>query len=325
MNSNAAATHPADLKSRTLNLRNILVPIDFSPQSENALLHASFLAGELGANLTLLFVAEPIPYPFESPASEGETVRKVKERLEKLCASASTDAPAKNATIVRHGRPFEEICCAAEELQSDLIVIAPHGSRPLEHMLLGSTAERVVRHAGCPVLVVRPQQKAPGLGHPPTSTQFKKLLVPMDFSDCSWKALDYAVPLALRFHAGLVLFHTVQLYPVFCEGALVDVCAVECQMRECVEHMMRELHEGLDPEIRTETIIGKGQPQAEIIRCAQQHEIDLIVLTTHGHTGLAHMFLGSTAEKVVRHAPCPVLVVRACEHEFVTTCHPEHV
>jgi nucleotide-binding universal stress UspA family protein len=142
---------------RVLNLKTILVPVDFSAASEKALAYAIPLARQCGAKITLLhvsqvqFCATEFAYtPIEQTSIEGC----VREQLESL-ASARLGPELRGGALVRHGMPFYEIAKAAEEIEADMIVINTRGYTGLKHALLGSTAERVLRYAPCPVLVVR--------------------------------------------------------------------------------------------------------------------------------------------------------------------------
>lgn len=148
----------------------------------------------------------------------------------------------------------------------------------------------------------------------------KRILAPIDFSDFSELSLKYACALAGPFGAELHLLHVVQDLvamlpePGFAFPPPGDY--VEDQ-RRCAEEMMAKMPdlawtEGLAVVRRT----CQGPPFLEIIRYAREHAIDLIVLSTHGRSGLAHVLLGSVAEKVVRKAPCPVLTVRSPDHTF---------
>jgi len=136
--------------------------------------------------------------------------------------------------------------------------------------------------------------------------------VPVDFSDCSKKALQYAIPFATQFDAELTLLHVVQPYPAVPEMAPVDVETIQDGRRE-----LEALRKTIGDAVRSATSLCTGEPHLEIARVASELGIDLIILSTHGHKGLARMFLGSTTEKVVRHAPCPVLIVRESERDFV--------
>jgi nucleotide-binding universal stress UspA family protein len=153
----------------------------------------------------------------------------------------------------------------------------------------------------------------------PSLFKLKKILVPVDFSDCSRKALQYAVPFAKQFDATLVLLYVVEPCVPVPEMTKVDRDLIESLRREGGEAELSKLKQTLDNDVKAETVLRVGRPYPEIVRAAKELSIDLILLSTHGHTGLVHMFLGSTAECVVRHAGCPVVVVREREHEFVPT------
>ena len=141
-------------------IRSILVPIDFSKPSEKALEYAVSLAKEFGAKLTLLNVIEPFPTPdfayYPLVMENDKIAAETKMRLEQVSAGAGLKESAAK-TLVRNGVSFREITDAARTLKVDLIVISTHGYSGLAHVFMGSTAERVVRHAECPVLVVRGQ------------------------------------------------------------------------------------------------------------------------------------------------------------------------
>ncbi len=147
----------------------------------------------------------------------------------------------------------------------------------------------------------------------------RKILVPIDFSDCSRKALRYAVAFAKQFDATVILLHVVQLSYSGAEFAALDFPLIEQQM---VEASSREILALANAEVGSSlpfgTLVKTGHPPTEIAATARKLEVDLIIISTHGYTGLKHVFLGSTAENVVRHAPCPVLTVREHEHEFIT-------
>ena len=142
--------------------------------------------------------------------------------------------------------------------------------------------------------------------------QLKKILVPVDFSDCSKKALKYAVAFAQQFGAELTLLHVVEPYPAVPEMAPYDVEDIQDGRRE-----LEALRKQIPGTLTSSVALRKGTPLVEIAAAAEDFGSDLIIISTHGHKGLARMFLGSTTEKVVRHAPCPVLIVRELERDFV--------
>jgi len=151
--------------------------------------------------------------------------------------------------------------------------------------------------------------------------RLKKILYPTDFSESSLEALPYALSFAREYKAKLVLLHVVN-EQIFSEGlSLARAIAPEALGQEMAQEAERRLkmlipadqRSGLDVEM----LILHGLPFLEIIRYAKANGIDLIVIGTHGRTGMEHILFGSTAEKVVRKAPCPVLSIRPAEHAFV--------
>jgi nucleotide-binding universal stress UspA family protein len=146
------------------------------------------------------------------------------------------------------------------------------------------------------------------------------ILVPIDFSDASRKAVQYAVPLARQFGSHLLLVHVVPVhYFVGSEFGPVDVPIPERELIENSEQALtRFAGEEIGNTVPVTTRVSRGQPVHEIVAVAQQAGADLILLSTHGHTGLKHVLLGSVAENVVRYAPCPVLVVRVHQRDFVS-------
>ena len=144
-------------------IREILVPIDFSEPSKKALKYAVALATQFGDQLSLLHVIEPTAqgFPYPALALENDQVKAtMKRRLEGLGKYETTNPRLIQKAAVTHGRAFQEVVRAARGLQVDLIIMATHGYTGIKHVLLGSTTERVVRYAPCPVLVVREQEES---------------------------------------------------------------------------------------------------------------------------------------------------------------------
>jgi universal stress protein A len=164
------------------------------------------------------------------------------------------------------------------------------------------------------LLELGPQESQLPVQEPSTAPVFKlqKILVPVDFSDCSKKALRYAIPFAREFGAELALIHVVEPYPSIPEMGPVEVETLR-DGRSALEDLRRTIGEATP----VKALLRTGAPSTEIVECARELGTDLIIISTHGHKGLTRMFLGSTAEKVVRYAPCPVLIVRESEREFV--------
>mgnify|MGYP006385252983 FL=1 len=149
----------------------------------------------------------------------------------------------------------------------------------------------------------------------------KTVLVPTDFSDASESALRYGKGMARAFGASLHVVHVMEDLLAHAWAAEVYVASMP-QLRDEIEKESRQrlgtlLTDGERAELRAETALLAGNPFLEIVRYAKAHNIDLIVMGTHGRGPIAHMLLGSVAEKVVRKSPCPVLTVREAQHEFV--------
>jgi universal stress protein A len=148
------------------------------------------------------------------------------------------------------------------------------------------------------------------------SLRLKSILVPIDFSKSSQKAFEYALPLARQFGGAITLVHAIEPPPY-----AMDLSYIPKSEGFPTASMKKELAElgnrMIDPELLKDVLVQVGSAFEVITNIARDYEVDLIVLTTHGKTGLKHVFMGSTAERVVRHAPCPVLVVRKHEHKFV--------
>jgi nucleotide-binding universal stress UspA family protein len=315
--------------AKRLQIRNVLVPIDFSEPSLEAIEFALPLLKQFGAELHLVHVFEP-DYPLSSLMTmplivpELEADKRVRRHLKDVAKKYGVELRRENIHAVR-GRPFEEICRLARELGTDLIVTATRGNTGLKHLVLGSTAERVVRYSPCPVLVVRPvdrKKKAGGNGKMPRALSFRKILVPIDFSDCSMKGLEYAKALAKQFESTLVLLHSVhfQYYVASDEYARYDLPLLMQKAEKAAQEQMRDLVQKTNWDgIQVEQSLEIGHAGQQICARAQDHGADVIVTSTHGTTGLKHILLGSTAEYVVRHARCPVLVVPSHEQPALTS------
>jgi nucleotide-binding universal stress UspA family protein len=158
----AKAAKVIELVPALLKIKSILVPIDFSETSKKALVYAVRMAEQFGAKIVLLNVVEPIATPdmaYHPLMLEPEKARQVaRERLDTVCRRARLSGRLFDKIVVRHGSPFTEITEAARTLKVDLIILTTHGYTGLKHVFMGSTAERVVRHAPCPVLIVREKE-----------------------------------------------------------------------------------------------------------------------------------------------------------------------
>jgi nucleotide-binding universal stress UspA family protein len=308
---------------KTLNIQNIIVPIDFSKMSVQAIQIARQLARRFGASIHLAHVrhlnyaadfvapAPPIvPFSFMTYEQVGEqTALKELKKVASECGVSSA-----TCDVLSGAPPFDEICRLAQTVPADLVVMPTHGRTGWKHVFLGSTAERIVQHSSCPVLVTRGSAIQANNG---SRFRIKTILVPVDFSNCSREGLRYAIAFATEFGAKIILVHATYLgYVYSSEGtAIYDIPSLQKAARQTAERKMRELVRSVNfGAVKYQTAFTDGSPVIDICAFAKDHDVDLIITSTHGFTGFTHILIGSIAEQVVRHAPCSVLVVPSHPH-----------
>lgn len=140
----------------------------------------------------------------------------------------------------------------------------------------------------------------------------KNIMVPIDFSDYSKAALKYAAQFAKQFNSKIFLIYVVEpmIYPADFSMGQVAIPSSDIDLTSRADEELKKLASEIDNGLTVETIIKTGKPFVEINETSVEKDIDLIIIATHGHTGVEHLLFGSTAEKVVRKAPCPVLTIR---------------
>lgn len=143
--------------------------------------------------------------------------------------------------------------------------------------------------------------------------KINKVLVPIDFSDYSKSALKYSITFAKQFNAELILIYVVEpvIYPPDFSMGQIAIPSVNTEWDERAREELNKLAKNEIPaDLKSKTVIKTGKPFVEIIDTASEEDVDIIIIATHGHSGVEHILFGSTAEKVVRKAPCPVLTLR---------------
>jgi universal stress protein A len=147
----------------------------------------------------------------------------------------------------------------------------------------------------------------------------KHILVPIDFSENSKKALRYAVPLAEQFGAVITLINIIEptVFPSDFGFGQMSFPDVEQELIHKAEEELQAIGESVTTSVTIKTIVKSGIPFVEVTNFADEKDVDLIIVATHGRTGVEHILFGSTAEKIIRKAPCPALVVRAEERDFI--------
>jgi nucleotide-binding universal stress UspA family protein len=292
-------------------LRRIVVGYNFSPDGEVALHSARILAERLEAALYLLHVVEPAPLTEQTSfpslsfqAVVEEIVLKVRTQLKDL-AETPEFSRLHTVTDVHMGKPFVEIISVCRRWPGDLIVVG--ASERGVSRFLGSTAERVLRKAPVPVLIAKRL----------LTSGPKTLLVPTDFSACAKQAAEKALALARAFGGRVIFLHVIErhtLYPpAYGLAPVLSPISPEMLEPEWQEFLHElPLGDGFAWEKRTR----EGSAAQTIAEVATEVGADLVVMGTHGRTGLAHMLLGSVTEKVVRSTDRSVLTMRPNGHRF---------
>jgi nucleotide-binding universal stress UspA family protein len=299
-----------------LQLQKILFPTDFSRCADQALAHAVFLAEKYGAEIHVLHVVTLFndqPSIISNEITETEsTIRKLEDlaekQLNKILDSQDSDDIKIITATKREVSAAPAILEYASDNNIDLIVMGTHGRRGLGHLLLGSAAEEVVRLAACPVFTIRELKKPKPVMH------VNKILVPVDFSNHSKKALAYASAIAQSYNAQLQVLNIIEetMHPAFSisgKSSIFDLIpGIKDDSRKRTIKMLTEV---VSENVKSDVYIKSGRAASDIIKFAKENSTDLIVIATHGLTGLEHMLLGSVTEKVVRMAHCPVFTVKA--------------
>lgn len=305
-----------------LTINNILVPRDFSAVSDQALRHGFALAAHMGATLHVLHAE--VPHAAENretydsdPTSDLDSIREELTR-----AGAAPEEALDSVSLV--GSMRRDVAAApailryAADEEVDVIVLGTHGRRGASRILLGSVAEEVVRRADRPVLTVRGEEDPPDSVPGPVD----RLLVPVDFSEHAQEATRVAKEWAALYEAQIDLLHVVEenLHPAFYVGGVQSAYDADPNIEEKVRDELTAFADEVGgPDVPIDVHAGPGSAAPTIAEFVEENDVDLVAMSTHGRTGMERFFLGSVAEKVVRHVPCPVLTVKAFGRSLLTS------
>lgn len=287
-----------------MTIQQIVVGTDFSPESEVAAKHALHIARVTGANITLVHACPVVDPPNRSLASQWATMLQhqrtySQERLDALRTWMSDQGLQVSYELVEDA-PDAALTDRAAALGADLVVVGTHGFTGLTHLLLGSVAEKVIRHTHTNALVARPGESM--------SAGYRHILVPTDFSDSADHALAIATSLAAE-GARIEVWHW---WHSPYGGPVPEPEA----LREEIDSSTRAAGEELIQRFRSPRNQLSFHTGEAPTRLGIQHELgsgdyDLVVTGSHGRRGLTRWLLGSVAEATARHAPCSVLVARS--------------
>lgn len=284
--------------------RTIVCATDFSDSAELAVDLGADLARRAGSRLLLAHVVEapavdlePFEVAFDYQGYRENLTAEYSRRLDELAAARRDDGIDVD-TRLGHGSSGPEIVRIAEEERAGLLVLGATGHSGLDRVVFGSTPESVIPHSPCPVLSARV-----------ATDGFQHVLVSTDFSASAEQAFPHAVAFADLHDARLTLLHVATVYPADPMAPEINDdgrAQIEAAARERLEDV--ELPGDATPTSRA--VIRALSAKDGILRFAENHDVDLIVTATHGHTGLSNVLLGSTAAGVARHASTDVLTVR---------------
>lgn len=291
-------------------IKRLLLATDFSDWARRAEHYACSLAASWQIPLTIMTVLE---FP---PGMDPEYALNKHYLTERMDEASFRLADFKSRAILRGieattriatGIPSDEVVAATRAEDTDLLIVGTRGASGLAHVLLGSTAERLIRTAPCPVLAVRTPDRDVSVEQ---GISLHRILAPTDFSKCSLEAMEFSALVAVQSKAAMELLHVLE--PV---SYGIDFTLGNTQEREQQRRRMSEGLEGLAADlskagIAVNTRLRGGVPATTILEEAQISSSDLIVMGTHGRRGLSHLVAGSVTEAVLRLGQCPVLAVR---------------
>jgi nucleotide-binding universal stress UspA family protein len=288
----------------------IVVPTDGSEYANRAATHAASVAKTFDATVHVLSVVDEDAASgvFEQGGVDEETLERLRAESERATESTSAELddeiPVETATV--EGHAAESIVEYAEDVNANLLAMGTHGRTGVDRYVAGSVTERVLRRTHVPVLTVRDVEALRALG------DYENVLVPTDGSEDAGVAVEHALALAAVGGATVHAVNVVDVGSLAASAGEAPVTGMLERFEEAGEEATSEVAEqargaGLD----TETAVLKGSPGHALLEYADDHDVDLVTMGTTGRTGLDRYLLGSTAERVVRHADAPVLAVNA--------------
>ncbi len=295
-------------------LKNIICTTDFSDFSNQTLPYGIGLAKEFGAKLYVCHVIDLPSTPsiygeaYLAPeAQQVQLVNKAQEQLKQLIG----EKPVNWVPLVTIGHTVDEISRMVEEKDADIVISATHGRSGLKRFILGSVTERLMQTLSCPLLVVRSPEHG-FINAQSEEIRLHRILVGCDFSPDSNMAFQYGLSLAQEFQSELYLVHVIGRHAY--EDMLVsETPTIESPLQDLHTQVEGKLMSMVPEDARNwctpKTDLLTGQPSEELIDYAVLFDIDLIVLGVRGHSLKEKLLVGSTTDRVVRQAPCPVLSV----------------
>ena len=231
--------------------------------------------------------------------------------MRRFCAPLLDASGQSVEIVVRPGDAAKEIRTEAERLPYDLLILGTHGRSGFERLFLGSVTEKMLRSTRVPVLTIPPPVREPG------SPLYKTILCPLDFSPASIRALEYALSLAQRADARLILMHVIE--DVLSDAASQAMALANLSVSEYYQHLEKDAATRLKAVLpddarlwsRPEERVVKGRAYDEILKVVADERVDLVVMGVQGKGVVNRLVFGSTTHRVIREASCPVLTLHS--------------
>ena len=299
-----------------ITINKILCPVDFCPASDASVKYAASLAANYGAKIHLLHVITPVlPAQYDYAISSIDIVKEL-ETAANAEMTALAERTRRTGVVcdvdIRIGDVYDEIKKTIEAAKPELVVMGTHGRRGLERWFMGSTTEKLLRHSPVPLLTISESGEKVA-----ESPAFRRILVTTDFSTGTPDALAYAFSVAQENDAQITLMHVVHDVAADISGRYRDslIRGVEKQLQDLVP---AEAKNWCDVTTRVEA----GQPYRIILRILEEEKVDLLVMNIHGKGIVDRALVGSTAERVVRAAPCPVMLIPPLKRKLKRKARP---
>jgi nucleotide-binding universal stress UspA family protein len=291
-----------------MQLKSILCPIDFSDFSVAAYCHALSLADYYKAKLVALHMVELWKNPFADYAAQEADYAKFSEalnegglaRLQRFVKEHSQGRIKPELMIHQGGAP-KGILSIAQKENIELIVMGTHGRGGFDRLVLGSSTDRVIRKAACPVLVVSSVSQAAQCTGPDGHHRLNRIVYCTDFSNNSESARGYALSLAAEYDAELTLLHVAE--------SSHDAARTRAITAESEHELDKLVSEAERKNLNVKSVIRSGKPYEEIVRHAGDGQASLIIMTARGGDAMDRAVFGSTTYRVIQLGPCPVLAV----------------
>jgi nucleotide-binding universal stress UspA family protein len=296
-----------------MQFKNILCATDFSDFSNRTVTYGIALAKEFDSKLFVCHVIDLSSvaiygeFQLDPVGLQDRIMNDANEQLQELIGKQQIDWEP----LISVGHAADEISRIVEEKGIDLVISATRGRSGLKRIILGSVTERLMRTLSCPLLVVHSPDKE-FVAPDDQEVHIKNILIGCDFSPDSGAAFDYGLSLAQEFQSELHLAHVIET-SIYQELHKTESPVEEEIQKEVQTRLIQKLQEMVPEEARNwckpRTSLLDGHPYEELAGYAEKHDMDMIVLGTRGHGLVKSLLIGSTTDRVVRRAPCPVLSV----------------